>query len=146
EALGPPADIYGLGATLYFCLVGQPPYVEEASLDALLSAIRAKDPPPPKSLRPDLAPELDVIVRRAMARIPRERYSSAAAFRDDLRRFLRGEGILARPDGILRKAVRWSRRNGRLVAAVLLAALLSAARGGIRTLRRHPSPPPRREG
>jgi predicted Ser/Thr protein kinase len=137
ETLGPPADVYGLGATLYFCLVGQPPYPEEPSFEALLGAIRSRDPVPPRLIKPDLAPELDIIVRRAMARSPGERYSSAAAFRDDLRRFVRGEGILARPDGLLRKAVRWSRRNGRLVAAVLLAAIASAAGVGIATLRRH---------
>jgi tetratricopeptide (TPR) repeat protein/predicted Ser/Thr protein kinase len=136
ETVGPRTDVYGLGATLHFCLVGQPPFPAADSFEALLGAIRSKDPASPRTLDPGIPPELDVIVRRAMARNPGERYSSAAAFRDDLRRFLRGEGILARPDGLARKAERWVRQNSRVVAAVLLAALASTAGAGLYTLRR----------
>jgi serine/threonine protein kinase len=93
EQMGPRTDVYGLGATLYFCLVSRPPYGGE-SFEAVLGAIRTTDPAPPKTLDPAVPPELDIIVRRAMARSPAERYVSAAALRDDLRRFLRGEASL----------------------------------------------------
>jgi tetratricopeptide (TPR) repeat protein/predicted Ser/Thr protein kinase len=136
-SLGPRTDVYGLGATLYFLLVGHAPYPADSSLEAMLNTLRSKDAPSPRTLNPEVPPELDVIVRRAMARIPTERYSTAAEFRDDLQRYLRGESIVARPDGLLRKALRWSRRNGRLVAAVALAAFASASAVGFYTLRKH---------
>ena len=134
EQMGPRTDVYGLGATLYFCLTFRPP-VSGDSFEAVLNAIKTTDPVPPKAVDPAVPPELDVIVRRAMARSPAERYVSAAALRDDLRRFLRGEGILARPDGLGRKVLRWVRRNGRLVAAVLLASVVPAVAFGVHSFR-----------
>jgi tetratricopeptide (TPR) repeat protein/predicted Ser/Thr protein kinase len=136
-SLGPGTDVYGLGATLYFLLVGRAPYAADTSLEALLNTLRSQDAPSPKSINADVPPELDVIVRRAMSRIPAERYSSAAGLRDDLRRWLRGESIVARPDGLARKTLKWARRNGRLVAAVALAALASATAVSFYTYRKH---------
>ncbi|HXG59941.1 MAG TPA: protein kinase [Planctomycetota bacterium] len=144
-ASGEPAsvasDIYGLGASLYAALAGRPPY-EGRDLLELLGRLAAEDPPPLRRLNPRVPRELETIVARAMARDPGRRYPSASALADDLRRFLEGRPIEARPPSRLERACRWVRRRpgaaalGAAAAAVLLGGIAAATRASERDLRR----------
>ena len=117
---GPPADVYGLGATLYEALTGAEPF--RGSLELVLAQVLAGDPLPPRRLNPAVPRDLDTICLKAMAKDPARRYASAAALRDDLRRWLAGEPILARPANWFGQWKRWANRN-RTVAG--LAATLA---------------------
>jgi eukaryotic-like serine/threonine-protein kinase len=83
EAVGPPADVYSLGAVLYELLAGRPPF-EDETLDALLVRHRAGPAAPPAPLEGDVPPELEEVVMRTLARLPQYRPPSAAALARDL--------------------------------------------------------------
>ncbi len=89
-SVGPAADVYGLGATLYAALTGRPP-IAGASLVELLNALLFKTPDPPSALQPGVPPELDAICLRCLEKAPAARYASAAELEAALRRFLAGE-------------------------------------------------------
>jgi serine/threonine-protein kinase len=119
------ADVYGLGATLYYVLAGKPPY--SGSPAAVLAAILAKDPKP---LPPSVPASLRRIVEKSMDRDRRYRYPTAAALADDLDRFLTGKEVRARPRSQFRKKL--ARHRGVLlslaaVVVVMLGAAVSAA-------------------
>jgi serine/threonine-protein kinase len=120
------ADVYSLGATLYAVLAGRPPFrrsAEEApSPDArsLLRRLLDEDPAP---LPPEVPTELRRVVAKAMEKEPRARYASAEALAEDLRRFQRGEPVLARRPPAAERLLRWARRN-RTAARALAGALL----------------------
>lgn len=76
-AVGPPADVYALGVTLFELFCGRRPY-EATSLGDLLRAAAAAQPTPLSGLRPDLPPALDHLVMRTLAREPRKRPTAQA--------------------------------------------------------------------
>lgn len=92
--VGPATDVYSLGTILYEMLVGQVPHPGATSADTLRS-LKEVDPPPPGRLRPDIPRELDRIVLRCLRKHPDDRYASAQALADDLRRFLRSRSSSA---------------------------------------------------
>jgi WD40 repeat protein/tRNA A-37 threonylcarbamoyl transferase component Bud32 len=120
KAVGPPADIYALGAILYECLTGRPPFRGESPLDTL-EQVRACDPVPPRALQPGVSRELETVCLKCLARDPARRYESAAAVAEDLRRVRAGEPILARPAGAWERGRKWVRRRP---AAATTAALI----------------------
>jgi hypothetical protein len=122
----PAVDVYALGAILYECLTGRPPFLGESALQTL-EQVRSQDPVPPARLVPGLAPELNTICLTALAKQPRHRYPSAAALADDLRRFLDGRPIEARPVPLWAKAWRRVRRNPAAAALAALTALVLVA-------------------
>jgi serine/threonine protein kinase len=93
EPLDHRADVYGLGATLFFLLTGRPPhgYSDDRPLLAQLRRIAEHDPPPPASLRPDLPAELNELVARLLARRPEDRPASAAEVAARLAEFAGGD-------------------------------------------------------
>ena len=118
------ADVYGVGATFYEALTGRIPFTE-TSLRALLVAITTTPPTAPSEIRPDVSPDLEAIVLKAMAKEPRDRYPNCRALADDLLRFLRGEIVRARSASPVEVAISYLRRNPLvLVLANLLVAVV----------------------
>ncbi|HWL09808.1 MAG TPA: serine/threonine-protein kinase [Planctomicrobium sp.] len=102
---GTATDVYGLGGILYELLTGQPPFCGETVVQ-VLESIRAGKMTRVRKINSRVPYELAVICEKALAIRPQDRYSSAAALRDDLHRFLKGEFIQGRPVGIVVQAVR----------------------------------------
>jgi hypothetical protein len=119
---GPSADVYALGAILYECLTGRPPFRATTALDTLLQAI-ADEPVPPRRLQPQVPRDLDVLCLKCLSKEPHRRYESAAALAADLDRFLDNKPITARPAGTWERSWRWARRNPRLALASGLAVV-----------------------
>jgi WD40 repeat protein len=128
KLVGPAADVYALGAILYELLTGRPPFRADSPMEVFLQVLQ-RDPVPPMLLQGSLPYDLQTICLKCLEKDPGRRYPSAQALADDLRRFFDGRPILARPVGVVGKAVRWCRRQP--LAAGLLAGLLMAILAGL---------------
>lgn len=113
------SDVFSLGVVLYELLTLERPFTGLTTLE-VIAAISVREPRRPGLLRPGLARELDVIALKALQKEPHERYASALELARDLRRFLAHEPIAARPPGLWRRFVQWTRR--RPAQAVLAGA------------------------
>ncbi len=100
------ADVYALGAILYECLTGRPPFRAATPLDTLLQVMDV-EPTPPTAVNPKADPELSAIALRCLEKEPARRYASAEALADDLERWLNGEPITARRAGFWQRQQRW---------------------------------------
>jgi WD40 repeat protein/tRNA A-37 threonylcarbamoyl transferase component Bud32 len=123
--VGPPADIYALGAILYELLTNRPPFQGDSRMETIQQVLH-EDPVPPRRLRPRIPLDLETICAKCLQKKPSDRYASAADLADDLARFLAGDPVRARPLSAARRIARWVRRHP-VAAVVLLSSLLLAS-------------------
>lgn len=121
------SDVYGLGAVLYECLTGQLPFLGSPS--AVLDQVRTCDPVRPVHLNRQIGADLEQVCLAALEKEPGDRYQTAAALADDLRRYLAGEPIHARPPRPVRRLVKWVRRRPAAATSVgvICTAILAVA-------------------
>ena len=131
SSFGERADIYSLGATLYYLLTARPPF-QAAGLNEILRQVIDVEPIRLRQLDPSLPKDLETICLKCLAKDPQHRYPTAVAMGDDLRRWLNGEPILAKRSGIARKVWMWCRRKP--VAAGFTATAVLATILGIMTM------------
>jgi tetratricopeptide (TPR) repeat protein len=128
ENIGPAADVYSLGATLYHLLTGQPPFRAAGPIETLNRLI-AREPAPPRSLNPTIPKDLETICLACLRKNPQRRYHSAAELARDLGRWLHCEPIRARRVTRREKVWLWCRRKP--AAAGLIATLVAVSLGAI---------------
>lgn len=117
-------DIYSLGVTFYEICTLQPVFGSE-DRHRVLQRVLYEDPVPPRQINRAVPADLETILLKALAKRPNERYATAAALAEDLRRFVDGRPILARPPSAVARAAKWLGRRRALVTSV------TAAIGGV---------------
>ena len=116
-ALSNRTDVYSLGSTLYALLAGRPPFGSETILQTIKQV--AESPPPPLTqFSPHVSPDLQTICEKCLSKRPNDRYESAGEMAADLRRYLDGYPIAARPLSRWMRGYLWCRRNP-IVAGLL---------------------------
>ncbi len=120
-------DVYGLGSILYALLAGRAPHAG-SSLVETLDLVREASPEPPSRRNPVVPRDLEVICLKCLEKEPGRRYPDAQALADDLKRWLSGEPIAARPVGRLTRLAMWCRRHP--LPAALAALLVISVAGG----------------
>jgi eukaryotic-like serine/threonine-protein kinase len=117
-------DVYSLGATLYELLTLRPPF-EGSDQIRLIERIRDDPPAPPRQIERHVPRDLETIVLKALSKDPKDRFGSAADLADELRRFVEGRPIRSRPVSVAERFWRWCKRERRLAAASIAAAVLT---------------------
>ncbi|MEM7234600.1 MAG: WD40 repeat domain-containing serine/threonine protein kinase, partial [Planctomycetota bacterium] len=127
QARGEPAseqsDVYSLGAILYEQLTGRPPFRAASALETLRRVVD-DEPDWPRSVDRDVPKDLESICMRCLEKRPERRYETAKSLANDLRRYLDGQVIQARPVSSFVRAIRWSRRHQTATAVGILLSIL----------------------
>ncbi len=129
----PRTDVYGLGAVLYHLLTRRVPFPAEGSeksMDSIASHVYRivhTEPVRPRTLDASIPRDLETICLKALAKEPEERFPSAAAFAEELHRWLNDEPLRVRPPNWWERGRRWGRRNRVAARLAMVAALLMIA-------------------
>ena len=135
--IGAAADIYGLGATLYCVLSGRPPFQASSAIQTMKQVLET-DAIPLRQLNPAVDRDLETICMKCLDKSPARRYASAVDLADELKRYLEGRPILARPVGLPERTARWCRRNplvASLIGVSFAAVLFGVVALGISNVR-----------
>src|SRR5437867_1687979 len=135
------ADIYSLGAILFYLLTGRPPFVG-ANVLVVIHQAAATPAPRLRSLAPSLDRDLETIVARCLESDSSARYQSARGLAEDLEHWLRHEPIQARRTGIFTHGRKWVRRNPTSTVLATFLVVLGAAIGVMFWERESPHPMP----
>ncbi len=122
------SDIYALGLVLYALLCGRLPYdVSGVPITEAARLIRERDPSPPSATTPTLRGDVETIVMKALEKDRERRYQSAHGLAQDIRRYLNGEAIVARPPSLAYQLRIFARRHKTLLgaAAAIVVVLIA---------------------
>ena len=119
--IGASSDIYGLGATLYHILTGQPPYAGNVALirESILAGKLIK----PSKIKRGISPAIEAICLKAMSHDPADRYESPLDLANDIEHYVADLPVSAYREPTLRKIARWSRRHRRFVQFSIISLL-----------------------
>ena len=141
--LGPPTDVYGLGATLYDLLTGRPPFRAASTFETLQKVIH-EPPVAPRALSPAVPPDLEAVCLKCLEKDPARRYATAQELANDIHRWRIGDPTRARPVSWPRRVWQVLRKRSRWIGAV--AALAAAVGIGIYiAIQTRPKGPPTAE-
>ena len=118
---GPAADVYALGALLYECLTGRPPFAGRQHV--VLASVLSEEPVPPSRRGAKVPTDLETICLKCLSKDPARRYASAEELANDLRRFQAGEPVKARPASRVERALKWAKRRPALAALMGVVVL-----------------------
>ncbi len=136
--VGPTADVYALGATLYACLTGSPPF-RGPDKYSIIQRVLTLEPAAPRTVRRDAPAELEAICLKCLDKDPAKRYRAAKELAEDLARWRNGESTVARPLTRRRRAWRRIKRSWKPLTAALV--LLSGVGIALAVVARQGKPP-----
>ena len=119
----PATDVHALGAILYEMLTGRPPFLGAGTVETLLTLV-ITEAVPPRRLNPGVPRDLETICLKCLQKAPGNRYASAEALAEDLRRYLDGKPVVARPVGPLERVQKWAQRRPAVAALIVLILLV----------------------
>ena len=123
------SDIFSLGALLYYMVTGKKWFISQGDLLSDSHQIQVKYPKPPRKVYGNISKELETIILKAMEHEPKRRYQTVSAFREDIKRYQRGDSIRAKRQSLTYKLKRKAKKNKTLAIATVIILLLLLTTG-----------------